>query len=88
MTPRVRRSSVIATTALLVLASIAYAVFLGALYFRQERLIFPGRPLAGDFQFQFDQRFEEVRIPVPGATLHAKDGVRLSRNCSPTSSRP
>jgi alpha-beta hydrolase superfamily lysophospholipase len=27
--------------------------------------------LAADFQFQFDQRFEEVRIPVPGATLHA-----------------
>lgn len=71
MTPRVKRWGVIATAALLVLASIGYAVFLGALYFGQERLIFPGRPLAGDFQFQFDQRFEEVRIPVPGATLHA-----------------
>jgi hypothetical protein len=33
---------------------IGYAVFLGELYFRQERLIFPGRLLAGDFQFQFD----------------------------------
>jgi uncharacterized protein len=71
MTPRVKRWSVIATAAFVVVAFIGYAVFLGALYFRQERLIFPGRPLAGDFQFQFDQRFEEVRIPVPGATLHA-----------------
>jgi uncharacterized protein len=54
-----------------VVAAVVYAVFLGALYFKQERLIFPGRPLAADFQFQFDQRFEEIRIPVPGATLDA-----------------
>jgi alpha-beta hydrolase superfamily lysophospholipase len=71
MTPRVKQRSVIATAALVAVAVIAYAVFLGALYFKQERLIFPGRPLAADFQFHFDQRFEEVRIPVPGATLHA-----------------
>ena len=71
MTPRVKRWSVIATAALVAVPSIGYALFLGELYFRQERLIFPGRPLAGDFQFQFDQRFEEVQIPVPGATLHA-----------------
>lgn len=71
MTPRARRWSVIAVAALVVIAAVGYCVFLGTLYFRQEQLIFPGRPLAGDFQFEFDQRFEEVRIPVSGATLHA-----------------
>ncbi|MEO8135235.1 MAG: alpha/beta fold hydrolase, partial [Betaproteobacteria bacterium] len=44
---------------------------LGLLYFNQERLIFPASTLAGDFRFSFSQPFEEVRIPVPGAELHA-----------------
>lgn len=52
-------------------AAIAYAAILVVLYLKQERLIFPGRPLAADYKYQFDQRFEEVRIPVPGATLDA-----------------
>ena len=71
MTPRTKRWSIVTGSVLVTVAAIAYAGFLGALYFKQERLIFPGRPLPADFQFQFDQRFEEVRIPVPGATLHA-----------------
>ena len=71
MTPRIKRRTLVASGALLALAALAYAAVLGALYFKQERLIFPGRPLAADFQFRFDQKFEEVRIPVPGATLDA-----------------
>ena len=70
MTPRTRRWARIATAASAA-AAITYAAFLGALYFKQEQLIFPGRPLAADYRFQFDQRFEEIRIPVAGATLDA-----------------
>ena len=70
MTPCTRRWARI-TTAASAAAAITYAAFLGALYFRQEQLIFPGRPLAAGYQFQFDQRFEEIRIPVAGATLDA-----------------
>ena len=71
MTPRGRRLTLVAGGAVVALGAIAYAAILGALYFEQERLIFPGRPLAAQFQFHFDQRFEELRIPVPGATLDA-----------------
>ncbi len=71
MTPRVKRWTIIASVAMVAIAAIAYTLFLGALYYKQERLIFPGRPLASDHQFQFDQRFEELRIPVAGATLDA-----------------
>jgi uncharacterized protein len=41
------------------------------LYFMQERIIFPGDPLPPEHRFAFDQRFEEMRVPVQGATLHA-----------------
>ena len=45
---------------------------LALLYFAQERLIFPSTKLPADHAFRFgQQRFAEVRIPVPGATLHA-----------------
>ena len=71
MTPRVKRWIVIAAVALPLSAACVYVAILGALYIKQEQLIFPGRPLAADFRFQFDQRFEEARIPVPGATLDA-----------------
>ena len=50
---------------------VAYAAILGVLYERQERMIFPGTALPPDHPFRFDQRFEEVRIPVPGASLDA-----------------
>ena len=71
MTPGVRRWTLVAGGTAVALGAIAYAAVLGALYFKQERLIFPGRPLATQFQFHFDQRFEELHIPVPGATLDA-----------------
>ena len=51
---------------------IGYAAVMGWLYFSQERLIFRAAILPADFTFSFPQRFEEVRIPVPGgAVLHA-----------------
>ena len=56
---------------ILVIAAIGYAGILALLYLGQERLIFPGSTLPADYQFRFDQPFEEIRIPVPGATLNA-----------------
>ena len=49
----------------------AYLLALAALYFFQERILFPVDPLPADHVFRFDQRFEELRIPVPGASLDA-----------------
>jgi uncharacterized protein len=71
MTPGVRRWPLVAGGIAVAVGALAYVAVLGALYFKQERLIFPGRPLAAEFQFHFDQRFEELHIPVPGATLDA-----------------
>jgi pimeloyl-ACP methyl ester carboxylesterase len=51
--------------------AVLYLVAIGALYLLQERIIFPGDPLPPDHVFRFDQAFEEVTIPVPGATLSA-----------------
>ena len=53
------------------LAALGYAGALGLLYVRQERIILPASALAADYRFQFDQPFEEVWIPVRGASLHA-----------------
>jgi uncharacterized protein len=53
------------------LAALAYAGALGALYFNQERLIFPATTLPADYQFRFDQRFEEIKVAVPGGALDA-----------------
>jgi pimeloyl-ACP methyl ester carboxylesterase len=52
-------------------AVLGYLGIVAVLYVMQERLIFPASTLAPDFQFAFDQPFEEVRIPVPGAVLDA-----------------
>jgi uncharacterized protein len=71
MTRRIKRRIVIAAMVLTMAAAVAYAALVGALYLKQEQLIFPGRALPSDFRFQFDQRFQEVRIPVPGALLDA-----------------
>jgi alpha-beta hydrolase superfamily lysophospholipase len=49
----------------------AYLLVLLLLYAFQERLIFLGDPLPADHRFAFDQTFEEVPIPVEGATLDA-----------------
>ena len=56
---------------LAVLAVLAYAGGLGALYLAQERLILPATTLEADYKFQFDQPFSEVWVPVAGARLHA-----------------
>lgn len=53
------------------LAALAYAGLLAALYFNQERLIFPATTLPADYQFRFDQRFEEIKVAVPGGSLDA-----------------
>jgi pimeloyl-ACP methyl ester carboxylesterase len=53
------------------LAALAYAGLLGALYFNQERLIFPATTLPADYRFRFDQPFEEIAVPVQGGTLDA-----------------
>jgi hypothetical protein len=55
----------------LALVVLAYAGILAAVYYTQERLIFPATTLAPDYQFRFDQPFEEMRIEVPGAALDA-----------------
>jgi alpha-beta hydrolase superfamily lysophospholipase len=64
---------VIAALKIVVLVGVlGWVALLALLYFAQERLIFPATKLPADHAFRFDQqRFAEVRIPVPGATLHA-----------------
>jgi uncharacterized protein len=56
---------------LLLALTLGYAVVLGLLYLFQERLIFRGTRLPADYRFDFQHRFEEIRIPVPGGTLDA-----------------
>jgi len=57
--------------ALLGLAAL-YLIALAALYVFQERILFPAAPLPPDYRFHFDgQRFEEIAVRVPGATLNA-----------------
>ncbi len=60
-----------AAVILAALAALGYAGALGLLYVKQERIILPASTLVADYRFQFDQPFEEVWIPVPGASLHA-----------------
>jgi uncharacterized protein len=73
MSPRILRTGLVALKLLLPLAALGYVGTLALMYATQERLIFPGTPLAADYRFQFGhgQRFEEIRVPVPGATLDA-----------------
>jgi uncharacterized protein len=61
----------IAAAILAALAALGYAGALGILYFKQQEIVLPATTLAADYRFQFDQPFEEVWIPVQGATLHA-----------------
>jgi alpha-beta hydrolase superfamily lysophospholipase len=65
------RIGVRAATIVAVVAVVGYLGLLGALYFGQERLIFPAVALPPDHRFIFDQRFDEVRVPVAGASLSA-----------------
>jgi uncharacterized protein len=66
--PRWARTAAVILAALVALG---YAGALGLLYLTQERIILPASTLAADYRFQFDQPFEEVWIPVQGASLHA-----------------
>jgi len=61
----------IAAAILVALAALGYAGALGLLYAKQQQIILPAAALAADYRFRFDQPFEEVWIPVQGATLHA-----------------
>ncbi len=49
---------------------LAFVAFFGYLFATQESMIFPGTPLAPDYEFEFKVPFEEVRIPVDGAELN------------------
>ena len=53
------------------LVALGYAGALAVLYLTQDRLILPATTLAADHRFQYDVPFEEVWIPVQGASLHA-----------------
>jgi alpha-beta hydrolase superfamily lysophospholipase len=66
--PRWARTAAVILAALVALG---YAGALGLLYVTQERIILPASTLAADYRFQFDQPFDEVWIPVQGASLHA-----------------
>lgn len=52
-------------------AAVLYGVLLGFLYLAQERLMFAAATLPDDFRFDFDVPFEELSIPVDGASLNA-----------------
>ncbi|CAG1000722.1 hypothetical protein BURK1_02833 [Burkholderiales bacterium] len=73
--PRIYRwnskGAVKAVTVLSALAASGYAAVLAGLYVGQERLIFPSTPLPADHRFRFDEPFEEMRVPVEGASLDA-----------------
>jgi len=53
------------------LSAFGYALVVAGLYYSQESLIFPGSPLPADHRYAFDRPFEEMSIPVEGATLDA-----------------
>ena len=71
MTKPLPRWARTAAVILAALVALGYAGAVGLLYLTQERIILPGSTLAADYRFQFDQPFEEVWIPVRGASLHA-----------------
>jgi alpha-beta hydrolase superfamily lysophospholipase len=71
VSPRLLRTGMAALKLLVPLGALGYAGMLGLLYASQERLIFHGVPLPSEYRFRFDQRFEEISVPVQGATLDA-----------------
>jgi pimeloyl-ACP methyl ester carboxylesterase len=71
MMPNFLRTGFAVAKFLVMLAAVAYAGTLGALYFFQEQLLFPSTALPADYRFEFAQPFEEMRIPVPGGSLDA-----------------
>ncbi len=71
MSPKILRKGFVVAGVVTALASLAYGGLLAALYFNQESLIFPATTLPADYQFRFDQRFEEIKVAVPGGSLDA-----------------
>jgi uncharacterized protein len=71
VTSKALRKGVAVAGIVATLAVLTYTGLLGALYFNQERLIFPATTLPVDYQFRFDRQFDEMRIAVPGASLDA-----------------
>ena len=67
MPPRLRSLTLLA----LGVAATGYASLLGYLYVAQESIIFAGRSLPANHEFEFDVPFEEVDTPVDGAVLNA-----------------
>ena len=55
----------------IIVALTIYGVFVVALYYQQEKIIFPGTSLPADHQFHFDVPYEELNVPVSGAQLNA-----------------
>ena len=53
------------------LAALGYALVLAWLYVQQESMIFAGVALPAEHRYRFDQPYEEIRVPVAGATLDA-----------------
>ena len=69
--PRSNRVLLIIGYAIAIVATV-YLALVALLYFTQEKLIFAGSRLEPNYKFAFDtQRYEEIRVNVPGATLHA-----------------
>jgi uncharacterized protein len=71
-----RRRGLAALGALLLVAGLGWGGLLGAIYLRQEGLLFQPTPLAQDVALARGgpgdaQWVEELRIPVPGAEIHA-----------------
>lgn len=58
-------------TVLFGLLATLYAAFAAAIYFRQDEMIFQGTRLPADYQFQVEVPYEELAVPVDGASLSA-----------------
>ncbi len=64
--------------ALSVLVLLGYSGIVAALYFAQEKILFPGSKLPPDYKFTIDQPFREVQVAVPGASLNALHITQLA----------
>ena len=71
MSSKALRRGYVVAGCLSALTAVGYTGLLAVLYLGQERLIFPASPLPADYQFNFDQHFEEIRVPVAGGSLDA-----------------
>lgn len=65
-----KKSWLVFSGATILTPMVLYALFVVALYFKQESMIFPGTTLPCAHQFDFDVPFEELTIAVDGAELN------------------